>query len=1267
MLTRLGYYADRVLEMGWLAAAVLVPLFFNVYSSRVFEPDKISLLRSIALIMVVAWLVKLAEGGYRAVSQSGASARSRQGMTTAVQGAAESGLPSWLGFLRVPMIVPIATYALVYLITSIFSVTPQATIFGSYQRLQGTFSQYSYMFIGLMVIANMRNRKQMERLISFMILTSVPVAVYGLLQANRLDPLPWAGDTATRVASSMGNAIFVAAWLIIVVPFTLYRFMLGINSMFSRRDESPAPDGRAASSGAQDGRGAVAARQRTQPARYTPDYSWAVVSIVTAILLSIHFYFFFALHLVSGLPFPEAQLWFMVPSGLILFYGACWAIEWLSNHRDEPMLASVLLPIAGGVVLLTSFLAFVPTWTLNQDLTITTEFSGAGFLWVIFFSVVAWGGITAISYLLGGPTSAISNDPNRGIIATTLTVAYGFLLVIQVVCIYLTQSRGPWLGIGVGLVVFAVALWLVGRRRDISWMRRIGGVTSALVLVGVIFIGVLNIPESPLQALGNAPLIGKGVERLSTLFRTEDGTGKVRTLIWQGASKLIASDPVRTFIGWGPESMYVVYNRFYPADLAHWELRNATPDRSHNVEFDHLVTMGVVGLLAYYFMLAAFFFYAVKILKRTTSIRDILLTITLMSALLSHFVEIQTGIQIAATWTYFYLIIGMMVAYGYYITGYLREEAPAVAQPVRMDGLATDGAIGAQRELPVGAGAASVAAARQTGTFTAQKAVAAGGNGKTSNASTTGVKPRPQTAGQGSGSRPPGQKAPYNSGKGQQGGQTPDARRRQAQAQAYMRGPGSTEWMRSPAMLIVYAVALVLAVMVIFSVNVANVQADTLYKQGQSYDGAARWTDSIVRYQKAIALQPDQDYYYLFLGRAYLEWAKLATKEMTGLNNPTTNKPYTQDEMIKERNLRLNEAVKWLSRAKDLNPRNTDHYANLGRLYLYWSDTGPDGGGDPSKAVLAVENMEKATENSPGNAQLWDELAVAYARNGQFDKGVQALLHSQNEVDNTYSNTPFIRGQLFEERADNVKNALQAGKTPPPGGETDYGKLVIEAAKAFSESIALNPGYFVDNGMQARVDWLLDAATPFTGTNTTVPADQLGQVLTTTIIQAYKNNMKSTETLVTETLTKTGALKANKGDIVPTSLLEDLWSKPQWAGINPGGQFKEWHDAELLQRTRDAVIPYAAMGYIYFRLGDRAKSVDAYHRGVALDPSNYFNQKNYGSLLADGGKVQEGLDHLNTALQIILTYPDVNTDPQKSENLNSIKSEIDRVQKLPKP
>ena len=203
MTTRLGYYADRVIEFGWLAAALIAPLFFNVYSSRVFEPDKIASIRSIVLIMLVAWIVKLFETGRRGAAQSTATTRAGKA-SAASQAVVETVAPSWLGFLRVPMVLAVLVYALTYLISTVFSVTPEASIFGSYQRLQGTYSQYSYMMLGIMVLANMRTRVQFERLVNFMLLTSLPVAMYGLLQAVRLDPLPWAGDTATRVTMERG-------------------------------------------------------------------------------------------------------------------------------------------------------------------------------------------------------------------------------------------------------------------------------------------------------------------------------------------------------------------------------------------------------------------------------------------------------------------------------------------------------------------------------------------------------------------------------------------------------------------------------------------------------------------------------------------------------------------------------------------------------------------------------------------------------------------------------------------------------------------------------------------------------------------------------------------------------------------------------------------------------------------------------------------------------------------------------------------------------
>ena len=112
-----------------------------------------------------------------------------------------------------------------YLVSTLFSVSQVVSVWGSYQRLQGTYSTFSYIVIAALLMATMRRREQVDRLITMMLFTSLPAALYGLVQNNRLEFLPWAGDVTTRVTSTMGNAIFIAAWLIMVVPLALGRYL----------------------------------------------------------------------------------------------------------------------------------------------------------------------------------------------------------------------------------------------------------------------------------------------------------------------------------------------------------------------------------------------------------------------------------------------------------------------------------------------------------------------------------------------------------------------------------------------------------------------------------------------------------------------------------------------------------------------------------------------------------------------------------------------------------------------------------------------------------------------------------------------------------------------------------------------------------------------------------------------------------------------------------------------------------------------------------
>jgi tetratricopeptide (TPR) repeat protein len=1204
--------------MGWLAAALIAPLFFNVYSSRVFEPDKIAAVRSVVLIMLVAWIVKLFETGRQAAALSPATTRvGRAG--AAAQGVVETVAPSWLGFLRVPMVVAILVYALTYIVSSIFSVTPDASLWGSYQRLQGTYSQFSYMMLGVMVLGNMRSRAQFERLINFMLLTSLPVALYGLLQALRLDPLPWAGDTATRVASSMGNAIFVAAWLIMVVPFTLYRLFLGVSGALAARSAAqnePEP-------AEQDRRGRQVRRTRVQE---PSGYGWATVANGTGVIIAGLMVLLLSLKMMAGMPFPDARTWWLFPLALAIFYGAIWAVEWIGNRRDDPMQRTLILPVVGITVFLTAVFAMTFDWSLAQaTMGVQISFNGVGFLWALF-TFLLWATITAGAYAMSSSERETSLGADRGVVRAALNVGYGVLLVVQIICIYLTQSRGPWLGLGMGLVAFVLGMWLVGRRRGVRWMARIGGVASALVLVGALFVAALNIPNSPLTALGNLPVVGRGIERLSTLTRTEDGTGRVRSLIWLGATNLILSDPARTIIGWGPESMYVAYNRFYPPELAQVELRNATPDRSHNVEFDQMVTMGVVGLLAYYFLVGSFFYYAIRLLKRAVGTRDQLIGLALISTIAAHFVEIQTGIQIASTWTYFYLTIGMMVAFGYYITNYLRQPEAAVET-------ATASATGATAELeateeadePVAAGTMPVAVAAGASarsTVTAQ----VGGNGRASGGQTP--QKRGRTAGQ---PRQPQQaRSSGQGGRDGRGGQSGQAGRRPALPQYSGNRPAvSDAWVRNPVMLLLYGAAALVALLVVFQVNAATVQADTLFKQAQAYDNVQRYFRQVDRsnntiypgsigfYEDAISLQPNQDYYYLFLGRAWLEAAKQAMTEQGG--NARTGEAYSTDP-AKEQEVqakrkaeelyRLEQSERILKQANALSPINTDHYANLGRLYLHWSN--PAGGNDPSKAPLAVQYMHEAVTRTPGNAQLWYEYGVALARNGQFDEAMDALLHSQRDVDPTFADTPFVRGQLLQERATNVKAALINGVPLPTGGETDYGKLALEAGKAYSDTIGLDVKRFADANPETKLEFLLEAATPFTNTNSTVPQGQLSNVLTDTVSVAVGNAVDEWEKQMADRLRQMGAPVGEGDGPVPAEVLQRLWADEQYA--SGSSDARQWTDPSLQPIAESGSAAHYLRATIYKMTGDQTRAREELERALALYPANVVANQDLQSL-----------------------------------------------------
>lgn len=217
---------DGLIELGWLFLIIAVPVFFNVRDARIFEPDKIVLLRNTTLVMMALWGLKAL---YLAPLYLGQ--RERIG---------PSGHPPTLpqrlrALLKTrPILAAMAVFMVVYLLAMLNSLIPRISFWGSYDRLEGFYTYLNYAAILVLVAAQVRSWAQLERIVTAVIVASVPVCTYSWVQHFKIDPFTWGGnDVPLRTPSTLGNPIFMAAFVLMTVPFTLYRLILRLQALLA--------------------------------------------------------------------------------------------------------------------------------------------------------------------------------------------------------------------------------------------------------------------------------------------------------------------------------------------------------------------------------------------------------------------------------------------------------------------------------------------------------------------------------------------------------------------------------------------------------------------------------------------------------------------------------------------------------------------------------------------------------------------------------------------------------------------------------------------------------------------------------------------------------------------------------------------------------------------------------------------------------------------------------------------------------------------------
>ncbi|MBI2303354.1 MAG: O-antigen ligase family protein [Chloroflexi bacterium] len=789
MQSRLSLFCDRLLEAGWLGAAAGVPLFFNIYSNRIFEPDKLTLLRLLAVVMAATWLVKVVE-----TSPGFWSLRPR--LKTAIKSN--------------PLAIPVLGFIIVYGIATVASVAPTSSLWGSYHRHQGTITFLAYMVIFFIAAHHLRYKEQWQRLVMVTVLTSIPISLYGILQHLGRDPIPWSGDVTERITSTMGNAIFMGAYLIMVIPLTMTALVLTANSLVSAR-------GRAAKVGK-------------------------------------------------------------------------------------------LLAVSGYLV----------------------------------------------------------------------------ILLIQLVALLFTQSRGPWMAMGIGMTVLLVFLPLIFRRPALS------GAFGGASLAALIFIFFLNTQTSFLTPLKS---ISPYINRLGTFMDFQSGTNKVRLLIWfgddvgGGAWQMATHDPIRFVIGHGPESMFVAYNPFYPPDLAHYEARNAVPDRSHNDFFDQLVTTGILGLGNHLIILGVFFVLGFRVMSGERELYRRLAALAMMAAVVAHLAETSFGIAIAATRALYWIYLAAMVA----LPGLTAAEKEPVPAPVLSTRRSQRRRL---QKKPSSFSWAFLWRRWRLYPILAYLSVVA-------------------------------LSVPSVFGRGM--------------AQRVQQDPAFIAWAG-------FAVLVLGILLTAFALNVPNnvklrlkssggwlyllvippviylahlflspVIADIYFKIGQEYERVQRYDLSLPGYLKAASWGDYQDVYYSFLGGSYLRLTEktkevgptLSIKTVADLYSPGFSQPWqtSRDDLIQA-------ALVAFVRARDLNPLNPDNTTNLGRLYTFWGQGTSDPEQRSQRFAEAHRYYDESVKLRPNAAHIYAEGGWAFFLDGK-QKEAEDMLRRALTLDDRYEQTYAYLGELM--------------------------------------------------------------------------------------------------------------------------------------------------------------------------------------------------------------------------------------------------------------
>ncbi|MGI5840647.1 MAG: O-antigen ligase family protein [Patescibacteria group bacterium] len=189
----------RLIKLSYLALFLFTPLIFTSFNSELFELPKMHLVYFLSSLILCLHLINVLNKYQPLIKKT-------------------------------PLNLPLFLFLISQIISTVLSVDPHTSVYGYYSRLNGgLLSVMAYITLYLIAVIYFDEQFK-DRILTITLISGFIVSSYGILEHFGIDKHMWVQDVQNRVFSTLGQPNWLAAYLCVIIPFSLHRLLRASNT-----------------------------------------------------------------------------------------------------------------------------------------------------------------------------------------------------------------------------------------------------------------------------------------------------------------------------------------------------------------------------------------------------------------------------------------------------------------------------------------------------------------------------------------------------------------------------------------------------------------------------------------------------------------------------------------------------------------------------------------------------------------------------------------------------------------------------------------------------------------------------------------------------------------------------------------------------------------------------------------------------------------------------------------------------------------------------